>query len=385
MLAFCLKGESVELDDAVINSLLQAVESSDTFGDLLDRLNDRAETEGSSVSARIAALMHLLRATIRAVQERQPDAVEAALTTVARATPHLSPEMLIGLLTNRQAAKPEDAAIASGIIDRIDDGTIASIVARSVTAERGASERLAQVFEALVPEAGRKGPLLDRARAEAEDTEFGSDPRFPEVWQSAAMMLNYSDKGFVSAEYARELTAARSQAIEVERLSDDPPERIAGWLATVNEPSIQHARSAVDARPHDDRDRPGELEPRRRAHRAGNRAPVAARRHDRRAAAHRGAGHARPVGRQDRCTTGRTSALDTLAQGSFARHVITQFRKAGDADVQALTRHVPDDRPAAGAALRRGPLHRGPHPHHPPHPRALDLVRRRGAARRRAA
>ena len=337
VLAFCLKGESVELDDAVINSLLQAVESSDTFGDLLDRLNDRAETEGSSVSTRIAALMHLLRATIRAVQERRPDAVEAALTTVARATPHLSPEMLIGLLTNRHAAKPEDAAIASSVIDRIDDGTIASIVARSVTAERGASERLAKVFEALAPETGRKGPLLDRARAEAEDTEFGSDPRFSEVWQSAAMMLNYSDKGFVSAEYARELTAARSQAIEVERLSEDPPERIAGWLATVNEPSIHTLDlqltldlMKIETDP-ENWSRVAELTVREIERQALLGDMTGAQRLIEALATTAG-GPPGPL--HDRAD----NALDTLAQGSFARHVITQFRKAGDADVQALTR-----------------------------------------------
>ena len=33
--------------------------------------------------------------------------------------------------------------------------------------------------------------------------------------------------------------AARSQAIEVERLSDDPPERIAAWLASVGEASVR--------------------------------------------------------------------------------------------------------------------------------------------------
>src|SRR5262245_29158919 len=198
VLANCLKGEAVELDDAVINSLMEAVESSEKFGELLDRLNDRAETDGSAVSARIGALMHLLRATLAAVEQRNPGGTDAALTTVARATPHLSPDMLIGLLTNRMAAKPEDAAIATGVVDRIDDGTIASIVARSVSAERGASDRLAQVFEALVPDGARKGPLLDMARAEAEQTEFGSDARFPEVWQSAVTILNYSDKTFVS-------------------------------------------------------------------------------------------------------------------------------------------------------------------------------------------
>src|SRR5688572_12896334 len=59
VLANCLKGESVQLDEAVINLLLEAVESSDRFGELLDRLHDRAETDGAPVTARIGALMHV--------------------------------------------------------------------------------------------------------------------------------------------------------------------------------------------------------------------------------------------------------------------------------------------------------------------------------------
>src|SRR5262249_1643547 len=37
----------------------------------------------------------------------------------------------------------------------------------------------------------------------------------------------------VSEEYGRELSGARSQAIEVEQVSDDPPERVSAWLGTV--------------------------------------------------------------------------------------------------------------------------------------------------------
>jgi hypothetical protein len=337
VLAFCLKGESVELDDAVIESLLAAVESSDAFGALLDRLNDRAEAEGAGVSARIGALTHLLRATLQAVKERHPEAVEQALTTVAKATPHLSPEMLIGLITNRQAAKPEDAAIASGVIDRIDDATIASIVARSVTAERGASERLAQVFEALVPDGARKGALLDRARAEAEDSEFGADPRFPEVWQSAVMMLNYSDKGYVPTDYARELTTARAQAVEVERVSDDPPERIAAWLASVNEAAVRELDlqltldlMAIETDP-DNWGRVADLTVRAIERRALLGDMTGAQRLIEAIAATAGG----PAGAlHDRAA----AALDTLAQGALVRHVIAQFRKASDAEVQSLTR-----------------------------------------------
>jgi HEAT repeat protein len=336
VLANCLKGEAVELDEAVINSLLEAVESSGKFGELLDRLNDRAETDGSSVSARLSALMHLLRVTLDAVEQRTPGGRDEALTTVARATPHLSPDMLIGLLTNRMAARPEDAAIATGVVERIDDGTIASIVARSVSSERGASDRLAQVFEALVPDASRKGPLLDLARAEAAQTEFGTDPRFPEVWQSAVTILNYSDKSFVSSDYSRELSAARAQAIEVERLSDDPPERIAGWLGSVSESAVRDLDLLLTL----DLMRV-ETEPDNWTGVAG----VAVREIERRSMLGDVAGPQqlasaiaeKAAGPDGALRNAATAAFDTLARGPFVRNLIGQFRRANDAELARLT------------------------------------------------
>jgi len=188
-----------------------------------------------------------------------------------------------------------------------------------------------------VPDAGRKGPLLDQARAEAEDTEFGSDPRFPEVWESAVMMLNYSDKGFVSSDYARELTAARAQATEVERLSDDPPERIAAWLASVNPPAVRDLDlqltldlMTIETDP-DNWSGVAELTVREIERRSllGDMAGA-----ERLAEALAGTAGGTPGPLHDKAN----AALDTLAQGSLARHVITQFRKASDAEAQSLTR-----------------------------------------------
>src|SRR5205814_1195271 len=43
----------------------------------------------------------------------------------------------------------------------------------------------------------------------------------------------------VSSEYGRELTSARNRAVDVERVSDDPPERLAAWLGTVSDTSLR--------------------------------------------------------------------------------------------------------------------------------------------------
>src|SRR4029453_18230527 len=128
-----------------------------------------------------------------------------------------------------------DGAIASSVIDNMTDDTIASFVANSVAKDRGATERLAHAFEALVPESERKQQLLEQAEQKARQTDPGKDASFDNLWQSAAEMLtSYSGEKYVSDGYARELSGARRRAVEVERVSDDPPERVQRWLETIS-------------------------------------------------------------------------------------------------------------------------------------------------------
>jgi hypothetical protein len=53
------------------------------------------------------------------------------------------------------------------------------------------------------------------------------------------MLTSYSDKNFVSDAYARELSGARTRAVEVERVSDDPPERVQQWLGTIGDSALR--------------------------------------------------------------------------------------------------------------------------------------------------
>jgi hypothetical protein len=161
------------------------------------------------------------------------------LRNVAQATSKLTPEMMLAMLSQR-AEDTGEGAMVGQIVDRMNDRTIASFVAGNVVAERGATGRLAQAFEALVPDMDRRGQVLDAARDEVAESALGEESGFDELWQNAAsMLMNYSDKPYVSADYARELSDARVQAVEVDRVSDDPPERIQAWLESVAEDSIR--------------------------------------------------------------------------------------------------------------------------------------------------
>src|SRR5207248_5130949 len=87
---------------------------------------------------------------------------------------------------------------------------------------------------ALVPDKERRPSLLEVAKSEVAQSPLGSDEGFMDLWQNAANMLtSYSDEQYVSEAYARELSGARTQALEVERVSDDPPERIGVWITSV--------------------------------------------------------------------------------------------------------------------------------------------------------
>jgi hypothetical protein len=46
-------------------------------------------------------------------------------------------------------------------------------------------------------------------------------------------LTSYSDETYVSKEYGRELSLARTKAVEIEQVHDDPPERISTWLGSV--------------------------------------------------------------------------------------------------------------------------------------------------------
>jgi HEAT repeat protein len=339
VLASCLKGEALELDENVTEMLLTSLADTASFGALLDRLQEKADTDGASVAAQVAALFQLLKAALAAVETRQVPTRDEVLETVAASSPHLSPNMILGLMGQRESAQSENSQLASSILDRMTDQTIASFVARSVTQGRGASARLAQAFEALVPDESRKSGLLAMAYDEAKAGELGQDTNFQGIWQDAArtMLATYSDEGFVTADYARELTAARTQAIEVERSSDDPPERIAEWLGTVSERALcelDHDLTLDLLRIEEDAETWEAI------------ANLAARDIERGvltsnlAAAQQLADAIAGVAGGERQALHATAlrVQARLASSAFSRHVVAQLRKATEADVAAISR-----------------------------------------------
>ncbi len=342
IIAHCLQGGAAALDERALSTLLDTLGHPARFGALLDRLQDDSVAGGATVGARVAALLQIVRRLRDMAMQRGGDeAAAAALQTVADATSRLTPEMLLAIVQQARSGDSEEARVAAGIVDRMGDETVASFVAGSVVSERGATERLAQAFEALVPELERKERMLDLAKNEVARSSLGKEDGFDQLWEATANMLtSYSDKNYVSAEYGRELSGARMQAIDVERVSDDPPERVEAWLASVSDGAVKSLDLSllldllrIENDPHE----------------WGAIALVVMGEIERRtllgdvpAAQQLLEGVIREFGEQGRpgLKPSAESALDGLATGPLPRHVVVQLRKADDSAVEPLNRLV---------------------------------------------
>jgi hypothetical protein len=232
----CLNLDS-PLDDDALRELLDVCGNAERFSEFVLALEENGET---SMGSKASALLRMLRGVVDLVSRTDPTRIEPLLKTIAQGFGTLSPELLLELLSTEEGRADKAADMVLQIASRMTDTTLGGFVAKGVIAQGGATTRLAQAFQALVPDNERRPGLLDIARSEVADSPLGQDEGFADMWKNAADMLtSYSDEQFVSESYARELSGARTQALEVERVSDDPPDRIGTWVTSVGAAEVR--------------------------------------------------------------------------------------------------------------------------------------------------
>ena len=236
IISAALAGTPLQLDDEGLDALLAMLADPEKVDELMTRLDEAAQKQGPD--AKVAAIMNLLRGVVAATKS-DPHRLEQALKQLGHVASRLTPDEMLHLIA-QQSAAGTDADVAKGVLQRMDDADVAQFVARAVVKERGASGRLAHAFQALVPDADRQRQLVALAQEEVRQSELGADASFDELWERVeTMVTSYSDENFVSEAYGRELFAAQTKAVEVEAISDDPPERIGAWLATVSDGALR--------------------------------------------------------------------------------------------------------------------------------------------------
>ncbi len=237
----CLDGMTTfSLDDNAMSELLGLAGDADRVMEMMGAIEHRAQ---GGVGPKSAALMRMIRGFVTTVSQKQPELLDPMLRNVATAVGQLTPEMLVALL-NEDASGPGDTKggrVMDSVLSHMSDGAIAGFVSRNVIAEGTSTDRLVQAFQALVSDTNERERLLTMAKDDVSASPLGSTDGFDDVWSHVAQKLltSYSDKPYISDSYARELSSARAHAIDVERVGDDPPERITGWLTTVSTTTVR--------------------------------------------------------------------------------------------------------------------------------------------------
>ncbi len=239
ILAAALAGPQVQLDESAVRALAEIVGDPARLDELMAQLDAAGDDEGS---AKASAFVNLLRGLADHIGRTDPERLDTVFRQMGHAAGRLSAGGMVSLLAQRQqpSAMCGSINVVGAVTERMTDATVAQFVAGSVAAHHGATDRLAHAFQALVPEMDRRRQLLSLAEEEVAATALGQEESFTELWERVEHMLTwYTDANFVSDEYGRELSNARSSPVPVEHTSDDPPDRVAAWLASVNDSTLR--------------------------------------------------------------------------------------------------------------------------------------------------
>ena len=191
-----------------------------------------------------------MRGLVDYVGRTDPQQLNTIFEQFGRGARHLSVEAMIALLAERK--RPEAMAgsvnVVSALIESMSDAVgrrvrrrLGRRRARRLRAPRarvpGRSCRSSIASASCSRWRAKRSPRSDMAREQDQE-------EFKGLWNGVEQMLtSYTDARYVSEDYARELSHARTLPVDVERVSDDPPERIAAWLATVSDARAAQPRS----------------------------------------------------------------------------------------------------------------------------------------------
>jgi len=236
----CLQGDSIDLDERMLRMLAEMAGDPEKLVELARRLEEQGAEEGA-IRSPAAALLAMLKSVIEMISRTEPERLDPILTNMTVAVGKFSPDVMLELLASqRQKTGAPSIDLTGEILIRLNDSRIAGFVANSVVVSRGATARLAEAFLALVPEPDRRHHLLGLAREEVASSPLGNENDFDRLWQGVEDLLgSYTDDAYVSDDYAQDLSTARARASEVDVITDDPPDRIATWLATVSDATVR--------------------------------------------------------------------------------------------------------------------------------------------------
>ncbi|HUQ88036.1 MAG TPA: HEAT repeat domain-containing protein [Vicinamibacterales bacterium] len=237
------KGDEGGGEQPTMQNMMALAEDPDRLAQFAQRLQEVGKASGDDSIQQRKSLLELMHGLANYAAERKPEELDSVLNKMAGAAAQMSPDMLLTLITD---PPPLPGGVGGPRMDlagelqaRLTDEMLTKFLVDNVVKDRGASNRLAAAFQTLVPDPSKQQDIL-AAAAEQAGALFKDDPQFESVWTSSSeMLMSYSDAKFVSEGYARELTTAQTQAVDVDKIGDDPPVRIRAWLSTVSDTEVR--------------------------------------------------------------------------------------------------------------------------------------------------
>jgi hypothetical protein len=236
------KDEKEHDEHSTMDTLMELAGDSEKLADFAQRVQELGKVRGDDSIQQRKSLLELMHGLANYAAERQPEQLNQVLDKMAGAAAQLSPDMLLSLITDPPplpGGTGQKMDLAGELQMRLTDEMLTKFLVDNIVKDRGATNRLATAFQTLVPDPSKQQDILAAATEQAA-AMFKDDPQFENVWTSSSeMLMSYSDAKFVSEGYARELTTAQTQAVDVEKIGDDPPVRIRAWLATVSDTEVR--------------------------------------------------------------------------------------------------------------------------------------------------
>jgi HEAT repeat protein len=226
-----------------MDSMLGLADDPARLAQFAQKLQSVGKALGDDSIQQRKSLLSLMHGLANYAAERKPHELDGVLDRMAGAAAQMPPDMLLTLITDPPPTPAASGAqrmdLASELQARLTDEMVTRFLVDNVVKDRGASNRLATAFKTLVPDPSKQQEILAAASAKAAEM-FKDDPQFESVWTSSTeMLMSYSDEKFVSQDYAREMTTAQTQAVDIEKIGDDPPLRIRAWLSSMSDEEIR--------------------------------------------------------------------------------------------------------------------------------------------------
>ena len=227
-------GDYLELA-AVISHYL---ETAGVGGSILDdpcealrRAIDSAPDEAQA----IAAILRELRAAAQ-LTWTQPEQFDDVFRRAAAIGAYLTEGLMAGFLERR--GTPEATVgtldVVRAIVERMPDATVSKFLSKAMGESGSASTALVELFRSLVPSADRRRLIV----VEAQDVSLGADAvaQWAELERDLEALV---DRRFISDQYGAELHDVQGRGADASLAPDDPPERLAAWVASISAESVK--------------------------------------------------------------------------------------------------------------------------------------------------